>query len=138
MIISGLVSVCSARCILFFAPRALTRVAKGSFPGQRAAALGSLGQVHCLSGTTQYEDICMRLGRFAIEPLSLLLVFIPVALLLELMHASPVLVFVASSCAIVPLAGYMGKATEHLTERTGPGIGGLLNATFGNAAELII
>ena len=80
----------------------------------------------------------MRLGRFAIEPLSLLLVFIPAALLLELLHASPVLVFVASACAIVPLAGYMGKATEHLTERTGPGIGGLLNATFGNAAELII
>ena len=80
----------------------------------------------------------MRLGRFAIEPLSLLLVFIPVALLLELLHASPVLVFVASACAILPLAGYMGKATEHLTERTGPGIGGLLNATFGNAAELII
>jgi Ca2+:H+ antiporter len=80
----------------------------------------------------------MRLGRFAVEPLSLLLVFIPIGLLLELMHASPVLVFVASAGAIVPLAGHMGKATEHLAERTGPGIGGLLNATFGNAAELII
>src|SRR5882672_12502110 len=80
----------------------------------------------------------MRLGRFAVEPLSLLLVCIPVGVLLELMHASPVLVFVASAGAIVPLAGQMGKATEHLAERTGPGIGGLLNATFGNAAELII
>ena len=40
--------------------------------------------------------------------------------------------------AIIPLAGWMGKATEHLAERTGEGIGGLLNATFGNAAEMII
>jgi Ca2+:H+ antiporter len=80
----------------------------------------------------------MRLGRFWIDPLGLLLVFIPIGLLLDLMHASPVLVFAASAGAIVPLAGYMGKATEHLAERTGPGIGGLLNATFGNAAELII
>src|ERR671935_44535 len=57
---------------------------------------------------------------------------------MELMHASSVLVFVASAGAIVPLAGHIGKATEHLAEHTGPGIGGLLNATFGNAAELII
>jgi Ca2+:H+ antiporter len=40
--------------------------------------------------------------------------------------------------AIIPLAGIMGRATEHLSERMGQGIGGLLNATFGNAAELII
>ena len=80
----------------------------------------------------------MRLGRFFVEPLGLLPVFIPTGLLLELVHANPVLVFGASACAILPLAGYMGKATEHLAERTGPGIGGLLNATFGNAAELII
>jgi Ca2+:H+ antiporter len=40
--------------------------------------------------------------------------------------------------AILPLAGMMGEATEHLTHHTGPGVGGLLNATFGNAAELII
>jgi Ca2+:H+ antiporter len=80
----------------------------------------------------------MRLGRFFVEPLGLLLVFIPIGLLLELVHANPVLVFGASAGAILPLTGYMGKATEHLAERTGPGIGGLLNATFGNAAELII
>ena len=40
--------------------------------------------------------------------------------------------------AILPLAGLMGEATEHLTHHTGPGVGGLLNASFGNAAELII
>jgi Ca2+:H+ antiporter len=71
--------------------------------------------------------------------LYLLLVFVPVALALEhLAHASPVLVFVASSLAIVPLAGVMGHATERIAERMGQGVGGLLNATFGNAAELII
>src|SRR2546428_4441635 len=70
--------------------------------------------------------------------LNLLLIFIPVAIVLELMRANSVLVFGASALAIVPLAGLMGKATEHLAEKLGEGAGGLLNATFGNAAELII
>jgi Ca2+:H+ antiporter len=71
--------------------------------------------------------------------LNLLLVFIPVALALEyLVHASAVVVFVTSSLAIIPLAGLMGQATERIAERMGEGVGGLLNATFGNAAELII
>ena len=46
--------------------------------------------------------------------------------------------FITSCLAILPLAGLMGEATEHISHHTGPGIGGLLNATFGNAAELII
>jgi Ca2+:H+ antiporter len=66
------------------------------------------------------------------------LAFVPVSLWLGMSHASPTWVFVTSCLAILPLAGLMGEATEHLTHRTGPGIGGLLNATFGNAAELII
>lgn len=70
--------------------------------------------------------------------LLLLLVFVPVAFVLEWTHAGGVLVFIASAAAIVPLAGLMGRATEKLAERLGEGIGGLLNATFGNAAELII
>ena len=68
-----------------------------------------------------------------------LLVFIPVAWLLE--HFAPqahLLIFISAGIAILPLAGWMGRATEHLAERFGQGIGGLLNATFGNAAELII
>ena len=68
-----------------------------------------------------------------------LLVFVPVAIVLE--HVAPqraLWIFAASALAIMPLAGWMGKATEQLAERTGEGIGGLLNATFGNAAELII
>ena len=47
-------------------------------------------------------------------------------------------VFITACLGVLPLAGLMGEATEQLAERTGPTIGGLLNATFGNAAELII
>jgi Ca2+:H+ antiporter len=70
--------------------------------------------------------------------LYLLLAFVPVSLYLGLTHASPTWVFAACCLAILPLAGLMGEATEHLTHHTGPGIGGLMNASFGNAAELII
>jgi Ca2+:H+ antiporter len=69
----------------------------------------------------------------------LLLLFVPVAVALEYLAPGQHLwVFLASALAIVPCAGWMGKATEELAARTGEGIGGLLNATFGNAAELII
>src|ERR1041384_7724310 len=67
-----------------------------------------------------------------------LLVAIPLAVALELMHADPAHVFISSGVAIIPLAGWMGRATEWMAEHLGSGIGGLLNATFGNAAELII
>lgn len=73
-----------------------------------------------------------------------LLVLLPAALVLEMGHrahaawASPTWVFLVAAVAIVPIAGWMGRATEHLAARLGEGIGGLLNATFGNAAELII
>jgi Ca2+:H+ antiporter len=70
--------------------------------------------------------------------LNSLLVFIPVTIVLELLKAEPVWIFVSSCLAIIPLAGLMGKATEHLAARVGEGIGGLLNASLGNAAELII
>jgi Ca2+:H+ antiporter len=70
--------------------------------------------------------------------LNLLFVFIPIALVLEFLHTEPTAVFLASALAIIPLAGLMGKATEHLTSHVGAGIGGLLNASLGNAAELII
>lgn len=70
--------------------------------------------------------------------LTLLLVFVPLAALAEWLHWGATTVFLFSAIAIIPLAGLMGKATEVLAERLGAGIGGLLNATFGNAAELII
>jgi Ca2+:H+ antiporter len=68
----------------------------------------------------------------------LTLLFVPASFWLGLAHAAPTAVFVVSCIAILPLAGLMGEATEQLAHRSGPGVGGLLNATFGNAAELII
>src|ERR1044071_5870568 len=71
--------------------------------------------------------------------MSWLLLFFPVAIGLEILAPERhLLLFTASSLAILPLAGWMGKATEQLADRSGEGVGGLLNATFGNAAELII
>ncbi|HYZ84343.1 MAG TPA: calcium/proton exchanger [Bryobacteraceae bacterium] len=71
--------------------------------------------------------------------LNWLLVFVPVAIGLRFFGSdNPTLVFAAASAAIIPLAGWLGRATEHLAEKTSEGVGGLLNATFGNAAELII
>ena len=69
-----------------------------------------------------------------------LLVFVPVAVALRFVPAleNPTALFIVACLAIIPLAGWMGRATEHLAEHLGQGIGGLLNATFGNAAELII
>src|SRR5215213_9363979 len=72
------------------------------------------------------------------RPVYYLAVFIPAAVALELAHASPVLVFAAAALGVIPTAALMGTATEELAERTGPGIGGFLNVTFGNAPELII
>src|SRR5215475_253015 len=72
------------------------------------------------------------------SPLSWMLIFVPAAIVLELMHADPIYVFTASAAGIIPLAGWMGRSTEWMAEHLGSGIGGLLNATFGNAAELII
>lgn len=67
------------------------------------------------------------------------LICIPIAAWLEYFRPeSHIAIFAAACLAVLPLAGWLGRATEHLAERTGEGIGGLLNATFGNAAELII
>ena len=68
----------------------------------------------------------------------LLVPFIAVAIVLELTHASATLIFSASALGVIPTAALMGRATEELAARSGPGIGGFLNVTFGNAPELII
>jgi Ca2+:H+ antiporter len=70
--------------------------------------------------------------------LSWLFVFVPVALALERGHASPPMVFFAAALAIVPIAAWIVRSTEQLAHYTGDAVGGLLNATFGNAPELII
>lgn len=63
---------------------------------------------------------------------------VPVGIVLAILHVSPPLVFIVSAVSLIPLAGFLGRATEQLALYTGPRMGGLLNATFGNAAELII
>jgi len=68
----------------------------------------------------------------------LLVPFIPIAVVFELAHVGAVATFFASTLGVIPTAALMGRATEELAARAGPGIGGLLNVTFGNAPELII
>ncbi len=80
----------------------------------------------------------MKIGKFEVGILNLFLVFVPIAFVLHYSHADATWIFIISGLAIIPLAGILGEATEHLSEHVGPGVGGLLNATFGNAAELII
>ncbi|HEX5903353.1 MAG TPA: calcium/proton exchanger [Actinomycetota bacterium] len=67
-----------------------------------------------------------------------LLVLVPVSVALELAGGNELLVFFTSALAILPLAGLIGRSTEQLALHTGPRIGGLVNATFGNVTELII
>jgi Ca2+:H+ antiporter len=68
----------------------------------------------------------------------LLVPFIVIAIVLDQLDADPIIVFFSSALGVVPTAALMGRATEELAHRAGPGIGGLLNVTFGNAPELII
>lgn len=67
-----------------------------------------------------------------------LLVFVPVSLLFEFLLKQPVAIFATSCVAILPLAALLGRATDELAIHSGPRVGGLLNATFGNITELII
>ncbi|WP_297521022.1 calcium/proton exchanger [uncultured Clostridium sp.] len=70
--------------------------------------------------------------------LKVLLIFVPISIIGMFLKWSPTLLFVVSALAIIPLAGMIGEATEELTFYTGAKLGGFLNATFGNATELII
>src|SRR6476469_5302686 len=72
--------------------------------------------------------------------LNWLLPFVPAAIAIRFWPAiaNPTALFICSAIAIIPVAGWIGRATEELAARMGEGVGGLLNATFGNAAELII
>ena len=68
----------------------------------------------------------------------LLVPFIPAAIVLELTHASATAIFMTAAAGVIPTAALMGRSTEELAARTGPGIGGFLNVTFGNFPELVI
>ena len=79
------------------------------------------------------------LGSFVRKPMNWLLLFIPITIGLEhLAHVSAPVLFFMAALAIVPIAAQIVSATEQLATRTGDAVGGLLNATFGNAPELII
>ncbi len=83
----------------------------------------------------------MRLRSFVLSSEgwpAILVPAIPIAVVLELVHANAVLVFFVSAAGVIPTAALMGRATEELAARSGPGIGGFLNVTFGNAPEIII
>src|SRR4051812_21667600 len=85
------------------------------------------------------REFSLRRFLFSVEGAPYVLVpFIPLAVVLDIVHANPVIVFFASALGVIPTAALMGRATEELAERSGPGIGGFLNVTFGNAPELII
>lgn len=68
----------------------------------------------------------------------ILLVFIPISIVGHFLHWSEAFIFITAGLAIIPLAGFMGTATEEIAVVLGPNLGGLLNATFGNATELIL
>jgi Ca2+:H+ antiporter len=72
------------------------------------------------------------------NPISILLLALPFAILSELFNWNPIATFVFAAIGIVPLAGFIGTSTEVLAAHTNPRVGALLNATLGNAAELII
>src|SRR5690349_22705437 len=78
-----------------------------------------------------------RLSR-PLRPVYLLSVFIPVAIVLKVTDAPDTAIFFTAAIGVIPTAALMGRATEELAAQSGPGIGGLLNVTFGNAPELII
>ena len=89
----------------------------------------------------QRPPAAARAGRFLLSSDGwpyLLVPFIPIAIVLEVVHAGAVPTFFTSAAGVIPTAALMGRATEELAARSGPGIGGLLNVTFGNAPELII
>ncbi len=89
------------------------------------------------TGITRLQSLARQLE---VSPLDALLIAVPAAFAIRYVPGwqRPTVLFVVAGLGIIPLAGWMGRATEHLGAHTGAGVGGLLNATFGNAAELII
>ncbi|HLE35600.1 MAG TPA: calcium/proton exchanger [Candidatus Acidoferrales bacterium] len=86
-----------------------------------------------------WTEMWAELRRYLLSRwLNLLLVFLPVVLILEVVHVGGVWLFACAAMAIVPLAGVLGDATEEMAGRMGPAAGGLLSGTLGNATELII
>src|SRR6202163_4242059 len=72
------------------------------------------------------------------SPLNILLIAAPISWVVHALAPASPWVFVTAAASLIPLAGLIGLGTEQLARRSGPALGGFLNATFGNAAELII
>ena len=98
-------------------------------------------------GGSQHDSAFMRGLAYTLKtakktlfsnPVNVLLVFVPVGIVAGAMGWNPTLVFVLNFLAIMPLASLLSFATEELAAKLGQTIGGLLNATFGNAVELIV
>lgn len=87
------------------------------------------------SGSSLWNKFPLKTGH---RWLNLLLLFVPAAIGFDLFHAPSPLIFIASALAIAPLASVLGESTGVLAACSGPAIGGLLNATMGNATEMII
>src|SRR6266498_1954118 len=84
-------------------------------------------------------QLSATLGNALKSPINWLLIFVPVSVVLEHVSGIPApVIFFSSALAIIPIAAMIVRATEQLATRTGDAVGGLLNATFGNAPELII
>jgi len=84
------------------------------------------------------SSLTAALRALAANRINLLIVFAPVSWVLSMTAPGSQWVFIAAAVSLIPLAGVIGLGTEELAERSGPALGGFLNATFGNAAELII
>src|SRR4029079_18474165 len=117
--------------------------ATGSRPTDARASTkpgrASPGRPNAETARANAPHLTPRSQRRRVSWRAILLLALPASIVLGyVLHAPAVWVFLTACLGVLPLAGYMGEATEHLEHRTGPTIGGLLNATFGNAAELII
>src|SRR5262249_51177531 len=128
------VSVRTRRNLRFHALRCARALAHGAAPAARSAFAPRGAAPAPRRAMTALEPARGPAWWRPRSTLQALLLFVVVAPLAEAFHWGALAVFACSALAIVPLAGLMGEATERLASRLGAGVGGLLNATFGNAA----
>jgi Ca2+:H+ antiporter len=108
-------------------------------PASQATKGDDMSTASAVSDLTEVGSPRTPLSNFLRKPMNWMLLFIPITVALEHMaHVSAPVLFFMAALAIVPIAAQIVSATEQLAHRTGDAIGGLLNATFGNAPELII
>ena len=115
--------------------------------GEHQPLLGHLNGDHSIHHLAKSENAFVRWPAQALgttwavlrtNPVNLLLIFVPLGIIAGNVGWSPTVVFVLNFLAIVPLAALLSFATEEISVKVGQTLGGLLNATFGNAVELIV